>query len=572
MHEQLNRLGWFLPLRLATFIIIAVVVFWIGLPHGLATLFVAYAVLTAAMTIFVATSLGDRWALLGGGLLALQFLAEVTVDTVVIYATGTMNSPFSGLFILTIVSAALAYRLIGTLAMASLASLAYTFIVWIGLSLDGHPEIVGSNLRSVISAEDPVFYSIFLHILIFYLIAFISGYLAERLRQRDRQLADTSRALQKAQLETDDILTHLNSGLLTIDAAGRIIFFNRAAERILGYREAEVKGLSCQDAFADRMPRLVGLLIEALHGRHAHPRHEISIRPDRNSDRTMPLGLSTSCLTEPDGSVRGVIAIFSDLTEAKRLEAKVRAADRLAAIGELSASIAHEIRNPLATISGSVEVLRADLQLGGQDARLMDLIIRESDRLSKITTEFLTYARVTEPNLAKVELCHLVGEVIQLLKHHASYRPDHVVELHTDESIVYVVGDEDLIKQMLLNLGVNALEAIGPNPGHVTFRLALVAETGDVELRVEDTGPGIPEEDLRRIYQPFFSTKKQGTGLGLAIVHRMAQAMRLGLRVHTNRTGGAVFRIVFLGYGRTADPSIEAAEAGAALSSVCVHD
>lgn len=548
MGEQLNRLGWFLPLRLATFIIIAIVVFWIGLPHGLVSLFIVYALLTAAMTVFVATRLGDRWTLLNGGLLGLQFLTEIAVDTVVIYATGTMNSPFSGLFVLTIVSAALAYRLAGTLTVASLASLAYTFIVWMGLSLDGHPDVVGSNLRSVISAGDPVFYSIFLHILIYYLIAFISGYLAERLRQRDLQLADTSRALQKAKLETDDILRHLNSGLLTIDASGRIIFFNRAAERILGYREEEVKAMNCEEAFSDRMPHLAAILMDGLQGSRSHPREEIAIHCDSCSEQSIPLGLSTSCLTESDGSIRGVIAIFSDLTEAKRLEAKARAADRLAAIGELSASIAHEIRNPLATISGSVEVLKADLEVEGEDARLMDLIVKESDRLSKITTEFLTYARVTEPNLAKVELCHLVGEVIQLLKHHNSYHRDHSLELMSEEAIAYVVGDEDLIKQMLLNLGVNALEAIGSNPGRVTFSLRHQVECGQVELCIEDSGPGIARDDLKHIYQPFFSTKRQGTGLGLAIVHRMAQAMKLGLHVDSDGSGGTMFRVDFRTY------------------------
>jgi two-component system sensor histidine kinase PilS (NtrC family) len=432
--------------------------------------------------------------------------------------------------------------------VASLASLAYTFIVWMGLSLDGHPEVVGSNLKSVISAGDPVFYSIFLHILIYYLIAFISGYLAERLRQRDRQLADTSRALQKAKLETDDILTHLNSGLLTIDATGRIIFFNRAAERILGYHEEDVKGLNCEEAFADRMPHLAQLLTDGLRENRSHPRREIAIHPRCRSDQTIPLGLSTSCLTEPDGSIRGVIAIFSDLTEAKQLEAKVRAADRLAAVGELSASIAHEIRNPLATISGSVEVLKADLDVEGEDARLMELIVKESDRLSKITTEFLTYARVSEPNLAKVELCHLVGDVIQILRHHPSYHPSHTIDLHTESSIVYVVGDGDLIKQMLINLGVNALEAIGENQGRLDFRLLHDESAGQVNLYIEDTGPGIDPENLKHIYQPFFSTKKQGTGLGLAIVHRMAQAMKLGLHPENGTAGGAVFRIEFCSY------------------------
>ena len=540
----MRQFGSFLTLRWATFTILIAIALWARVLPTLWPLFLLYALLTLVTAVMALTgrqrAFGRPMAVLTG----LQFLAEILVDTTIIQATGTINSPFSALFILTIVSAALAYRLVGTLMTASLASMAYSFVVW----LDHSPSIstgkIQSALQSALGSGDSVFYSVFLHLLIFYLIAFISGYLAERIRERDRQLADTSRALQRAKLDTDDILRHVNSGLLTIDTEGKIIFFNRAAERILGYREEEVKGMSCQDAFAERMPDLSRTLMQRLEDSRHAPRLELSIGL---SDGTkVPLGLSTSGLMERPGVMRGVIAIFTDLSDAKRLEAKVRAHDRLAAVGELSASIAHEIRNPLAAISGSVELLKRQLYVTDDCARLMDLIVKESDRLSVITTEFLEYARIDSPVFTKVELCHLVGDVIQVLHHHPDFQEHVRLVIDADESITYVVADDHLTRQLILNLAVNALEAIEGRPGTVTFRIVIDQVGGTVALHIQDDGPGIPKKNLRSIYQPFFSTKKHGTGLGLAIVHRVVAAQKLKLQVSSEVGAGTTFVTEFL--------------------------
>ncbi len=535
----MRRFGSFLPLRWATFAILAAIALWAGVLPSLWPMFLPYAVLTLASAVLAISGRKVASERPLAVLTGLQFLAEIVVDTTIIQATGAINSPFSALFILTIVSAALAYRLIGTLLTASLASLSYSFVVWLSHSPSLSAGKMQSALESALGSGDSVFYSVFLHLLIFYLIAFISGYLAERIRERDRQLADTSRALQRAKLDTDDILRHLNSGLLTIDTEGRIIFFNRAAERILGYREEEVKGMSCQDVFADRMPDLSRTLMLRLEDSRHSPRMEIAV--GLADGTSIPLGLSTSELLERPGVVRGVIAIFTDLSDAKRLEAKVRAHDRLAAVGELSASIAHEIRNPLAAISGSVELLKRELEVSNDSARLMDLIVKESDRLSVITTEFLEYARIDSPVFTKVELCHLVGDVIQVLHHHSNFR-DHVkLVIDADESITYVVADDHLTRQLILNLAVNALEAIEGRPGTVTFRIVTDRREGVVALHIQDDGPGIPKKNLRSIYQPFFSTKRHGTGLGLAIVHRVVAAQKLKLRVSSEENVGTTF-------------------------------
>ena len=542
-RRRTERLGWFVPLRLATYVIILVeLVFWMQYPVYLRPMFVTYSLLTLSFALLISLRRRHNLRTVTAVVVALQFVAEILVEGALIHATGNINSPHSALFLLTIVSASLAYRLVGTLVVASGVSFAYTFIIWLGLS-GSAPTEPSTSLKTIFSTGDSVFYSIFLHILIYYLIAFVSGYLAEHLKRRDDKLADTSRALRRARLETDDILRHLNSGLLTIDANGKIIFFNRAAEKILGYREEDVKGMPCREVFAQRMPQLAGYLMDAIQSRMPFHRYETEIQtPDKNP---IPLGLSISVLTEESDELRGVIAIFSDLTEAKRLEGKVRAADRLAAVGELSASIAHEIRNPLAAISGSVEVLAEELALDGENARLMTLIVKESSRLNKILSEFLSYARIDRPAFNKVELCHVVNEVIDVIRHHESYTNKLELTFESTEPIVYVVGDEDLIKQLLINLGVNACEAMNGREGKVEIRLTHLPGSRRVQLAVADTGAGIAPDKIKNIYVPFYSTKKRGTGLGLSIVHRICTALKIGIGVDSTPGHGTVFTVDF---------------------------
>jgi two-component system sensor histidine kinase PilS (NtrC family) len=542
-----KQFGWFLPLRLASFIVLfSVVALWLKFPVQLQLPFVAYAVTTLLFALLLIIDRRQRFPVATAAILATQFILEVVLEAGVLWATGSINSPFSGLFLLTIVSAALAFRLAGTLITASVVSISFCVVTWHDLSNSVEVPFSPNIFQTIITASDNVFYSVFLHLLIFYLVAFIAGYLAEHLVDRDRRLADTSRALRIARLETDDILRHLNSGLLTINPEGRITYFNRAAERILGYREEEVRGMLCHEVFAERMPGLVNCLLAGIVDSNEHPRREIDII--NAEGRAVPVGLSTSILLEENGLPRGVIAIFSDLTRAKQLETKVRAADRLAAVGELSASIAHEIRNPLAAISGSVEVLSSELPLDGENARLMELIVKESTRLNTILTDFLSFARIDRPAYTKVELCHVIADVIKLLKHSNMTQETIDINFESDESMVYVVGDEDLLKQLLLNLGVNACQAMIPGGGELTFRLVANPERKAAELYVIDTGPGIPPDRLKRIFEPFYSTRKGGTGLGLAIVHRIANALELELACDSQVGEGTTFLVSFRTY------------------------
>lgn len=508
--------------------------------------FVLYSIATLGFAVLLATEKKHQLQRLTNLLILCQFLLELVIESGLIYSTGNTNSPFSVLFILTIISASLVYRLIGTLLLASMVSFGYAFIIWLGFGGEENTELSLRALNTIFSTSDSVFYSIFLHILIFYLVAFISGYLAERLRMSNRELEDASQALKRAKLETDDILRHLISGLLTVDSRGHIIFFNNSAEKILGYKEEDVKGMHCNDVFSERMPDLSKILLDGVEKQIEYPRKELTIiTADREE---IPLGISTSILLENENQIRGVIAIFSNLTEAKQLESKVRLADRLSAVGELSASIAHEIRNPLAAISGSVEVLKGELEVTEENQRLMNLIIKESDRLTTILNDFLSYAKIDRPNYNKVELLHLISEVTDILYHHKSYNPQIKINIVSKESIIYVIGDEGLIKQLLLNLAVNACEAFDGASGMITFQLEVRDSNNRVDLYIKDNGPGIPGKELKNIYQPFYSTKKQGTGLGLSIVHRVCSALDLDIIVNSQPDEGTSFMIEFKKY------------------------
>ena len=535
--------SWILVPRLVTFVLISgIVIFGLNYPSHLRFFYFAYALLTLFLP---AVFIFRRWMsvnLLFRFFPLLQTLCEIVVVGSIVYTTGNVNSAFSGLFILTIISAALFNKLSGTLGFATLVSIAYSFVIWYGMAIVDQPGSSIKALENIFQSRDAAFYSIFLHILTFYLIAFISGFLVERLKAKDRQLADTSQALRQARLETDDILKHLNSGLLTIDRYGKIIYFNRAAEEILGYKGNYLKGQDFRDVFEIRMPALVENLQSVLISKEHSQRNEVSITDGRG--KLVPIGISTSLLADDSDQIRGIIAIFQDLTETKKMEKKIRSADKLAAVGELSAAIAHEIRNPLAAISGSVEVLKSALIVSDENQRLMDLIIRESNRLNNILSDFLLYARANRSVFNRIELCHLIGDVMEIIKHQPAFDAQIQFQLKSSESFVYVYGDEGHLKQILINLIINSYQALKERTGKITVSIEN-EDGGKVKLKIMDNGPGISPEIQSRIFDPFYSTKKDGTGLGLAIVQRLCSELSIDLSIQTKVGGGTTFVLGF---------------------------
>lgn len=545
-----SKIPWLLLSRLSIFILLLViVVLFFQVPDFLVLPFTIYSFVTLVLLLLIAFDMRQTQKLLFSAVVILQLILEIAVETGVVYHTGGVNSPFAILFVLTILSASLAYSLIGSVVMAGLSSLAYASILWFEEGLE-------FSFKSLLLISDASFYKAFLYICTFFLVAFIGGYLAQKLKVKGEELWSASLELNKFKAITDEILRHLKSGLITIDTWGRIVYFNRAAEEILGYPEAEVKGKDCREVFKVRMPQLAEKIFQVVRFNKEDSRSLLYISGKNN--RKIPIGISTSLLGDREKGVRGVIAIFQDITEVMKLEERIRMADRLAAVGELSAGIAHEIRNPLASISGSVEVLKEELSLSQENQKLLDLIIKEAGRLNQILTDFLEYARIGPSMLSKVELVHLLEEVIEIAQKHPSFKKGMSIKKTFSSDMLHVLGEENQIKQIFLNLLVNAMESMEERGGEILvadrtlnqidqfyFNEEEREESEWVPVAVMDQGKGMTEEQKEKIFSPFYSTKKDGTGLGLAIVQRLVNNLGGRIEFRSQSGKGSVF-VVYL--------------------------
>jgi two-component system sensor histidine kinase PilS (NtrC family) len=552
-EQILLKVPWLLLSRLFVFLLLlGIVVFFLKVPESLLVPFLIYSLLTLVSLLIILSHLKTTYRFLFNFIIALHILLEIIVEAGVVYHTGQENSPYAVLFILTIISTSLVYHLVGSVIVASLSILSYAFTIWsqedFGLST--------LSLKDLYYAGDATFYRVFLYICAFYLVALIGGYLAQRLKIKGEELWTASAELNRIKMDTDDILRHVKSGLITVDRLGRIVYFNRAAEEILGYTEQEVRGKDYEDVFEKRMPQLMEKFQQALRFNQVDARGMLYITGSNN--KSVPVGISTSILSDKQGGVRGVIAIFQDITEVLKLQERIRTADRLAAVGELSAGIAHEIRNPLASMSGSVEILKEELCLSGENQKLMELIIKESGRLNKILTEFLQYAKIGPTIFAKVDLTHVLDDVIEIVKKHPASTETILIEKKITSGHLYVSGEENQIKQIFLNLLVNAVESMDQRSGeiqiidksldqidHHYFNGEEPEESDWVPIAVIDSGRGMTEEQKEKVFSPFYSTRRNGTGLGLAIVQRLVNSLNGRIEFRSRLGKGSVF-VVYL--------------------------
>lgn len=282
----------------------------------------------------------------------------------------------------------------------------------------------------------------------------------------------------------------------------------------------------------------------------------------------MPMGMSTTLLGVGDGERSGVIAIFQDLTEAKELEQRARQSDRLAVLGQLSSAIAHEIRNPLTTISGSVELLRDSSRLSGEEKELMELVTYESDRLNRIITDFLLYARVRPAEQSVVELAQVVNETMTLVRNHEDYHPGIEIVDAVRGCRCHVRADRDQLKQIFLNIAINALQAMSQG-GRLTVGLREQRRTSRqntfkeemITIFFQDTGTGMSPKELKNIFEPFYSSKKGGTGLGLSIAQRIVENNGGELSVESQEGKGTTFFVSLIAGRPDSEDEDEKAEA-----------
>jgi PAS domain S-box-containing protein len=456
-----------------------------------------------------------------------QAFGDCALVTVFAAATGGANSQFVLFYVVVVLWAGVVLETTGGLATAVVASTGYLCLAEIASVVLSDPGFSVSN-----RAPSPVPYS---PSLVLFLVALGAGggSLGGRAR-RDRQtLRQKSREVERVRLDTDRILENMSSGVLTLDSAGTVLHYNRSAEDLLGRPLAVVRGRPCTDVFGEGQRPLLDRIRSTFVSGQAVAREEVWVKaPD---GRRVPVGLSTSFLMDEEGARRGVIAVFADLSEFKAIEERARRSETLAAIGQLSAGIAHEIRNCLNPISGSVEFLQRELTLDGENAHLMGLISQECERLNRFVTELLDYAREPRFHAESADLGDAIGDAMDLVRRHPAYRTEIVLEYDAAPDAPHVNVDREQFKRVLVNLLQNAIEAL-EGPGRVAVRILPVA--GDrVQVTVTDTGPGIPAEYLPRITEPFFTTKRGGTGLGLAIAARIME--RLGGRLTVVSPPGA---------------------------------
>ncbi len=471
-----------------------------------------------------------------------QIGADILFESALVTITGGVESPFSLLYIISITAASAMLSRQGGLAAASMAGIFYGAIVDIQYYRSIYEVLPAlSVLRKTDLPVPEVFYNLAINVLGFIMVGYLSGTLAEKLKSTGERLAEKARDLTQLREFHRCILESIDSGVFTTDLEGRILSFNRKAEQLLGYAEAEVRGRSWAEVFAWPDYARDQLLAATLPRRM----EETGRRRDGNQ---LIVGMSLAPL-HVHGAQTGIVGVFQDITPLRKMEEVVRRKQWLARIGEMSAGMAHEIRNPLAALSGSMQVLRKDLRTSNANRLLLDLALRETERLNEIVSDFLQYARPRPLNLKQCDVNELVDNTLRMLEQTPEYGKTIRFVRHLMPENVTTMLDPDQIRQVCWNLGLNACQAM-PAGGTLMVSTQRVrgpvgGEEGEaVEIVFEDTGEGILREHLDKVFYPFFTTKERGVGLGLSMVHRIMDEHRGSVHVDSVPAEGTCVRLM----------------------------
>lgn len=479
-----------------------------------------------------------------------QIIYDLLFETGIVYITGGVESVFTFTYIFTIIAAGILLFRRGAFIAASLSTILYGTLVDLQFY---HilPLYISVRFPFTPVNSSAVSYNIFLNACAFYLVAFLSSYLSESLRKTHQRLQETSHDLIELQAFHHNILQSMRSGVLTTDLHGKITSYNRAAELITGHTLSEVYGKDLQMLF----PQLKVSQFLQVSSNSSSAAHRLETEILRPSGTKVYLGFSVSLFLDNQGKVSGLICIFQDLTELKDMQEQIAQADRLAAIGQLAAGMAHEIRNPLASISGSIQMLRSESELSEEDKALMGIVLRESKRLDRILSDFLLYARPQSLTFTKCDLVHeVVLSIIGLLKRDERFSEEKI-NVHVDSAPDFpkIVCDVQQLQQVFWNLCLNALQAM-PHGGTLTIQTRIKQlegwELGTQEqilagiISVTDTGIGMEEETLHHLFHPFYTTKKGGTGLGLAITHTIITNHHGMIKVQSDLHAGTTFEVI----------------------------
>ena len=465
----------------------------------------------------------------GPTFLYLQALFDVFLITAVVHMTGGADSDLASLYVILVAVTALLMPPANVGLVTLFAGLLYfADVFW------GHSTGITAGL--------------WLQLGVFALVAIVIAYVASRVNVLGRREVALTAEVRQVQLEADDVLRNIRTGVITVDADGHLLYANPASEEILGFKASEWLGKTVMPEFARLAPEFWAAVTSTARRGVRLMRVEATVhRPDHS----FPMGVTTTTLDGPVGARPRVSAIFTDISDSKRLEELHLRAERLEAVAELSSSLAHEIKNPLASIRSSVEQLGRSSRANSDEKFLANLIVRESDRLSRLLSEFLDFSRVRVTECRPMDLHSVAEAAIRLVRQHPDCAAG--VKITLEGGPTPMEGDEDLLHRVVSNLVLNAVQAAGTRAA-VKVRTGLAAANelpggagieNPVALRVTDNGPGIPAELQERLFEPFATGRVGGTGLGLAIVQRAVEAHRGLVLVETKAGGGTTFNVYF---------------------------
>jgi len=448
---------------------------------------------------------------------------QLSVDALsaiaLILVTGGIESWFTFVMLLTVIASAITMNKRAGFITATVCSILY------GLMIDLQFYRIIPVAYDLSVKEKDFLYNIFSHITSLYLTAYLTGYMSSRLEKTSLRLAEKDSDLRDLAYFNRELIEGLPSGLLTTDLPGKILIFNRAAENILGIPRSSAVEKNIIEIFPFIKPPMETQRSEGL----------ITLNGNLRT-----IGLTISGSTDSSEHRTGYICIFQDITELKNLEAELKHKETLAAIGELSANMAHEIRNPLASLKGSIEMLKEGTLTKDHGEKLMNIALSEMDRLNKIITDFLTYSRPKEPEFFRFDLHTMLDEIIELIKS-ATMNTENITIKKAFSGENVIVADPQKLRQVFLNLGMNAIESM-PGGGEVAISTRNLKDA--VLISVKDSGAGIPRENLKDIFFPFFTTKDKGTGLGLSIAYRIIEEHNGKITVKSVPGQGTTFAVV----------------------------
>jgi two-component system sensor histidine kinase PilS (NtrC family) len=462
--------------------------------------------------------------------LQVQALVDLGLVTALVHLSGEPKSAFPTLYVLVVAAYTMLLPLgAGVFTAVAASTMFLADVLW------------GQAAR-----PDTAFWVQFA---VFNVVFLTVAILSQRLREAGAEQASLETELQRVRLEADDILRNIRSGVLTVDGRGRLAFINPTAERMLRLDARNLLGQPVLDQLRTRSGELWAAINSGIRNGRKISRGEGLVASAQG--RQFPIGLSTTVFRQESQETPSVTAIFTDISDLKQLQELHLRAERLEAVAALSASLAHEIRNPLASIRSSVEQLSRSKFATNDERFLADLIVRESDRLSRLLNEVLDFSRVRATEFVPVDLREVATAVTRLVKEHPDCPTEAVIEVLGPRTMLD--GDGDLIHRVIANLVLNAVQAARGTPVHVTVSVGDADGGADlphghldhaVRIEVRDDGPGIPEEIRKRLFQPFVSARPGGSGLGLAIVQRAVEAHRGLVLVDSKPGAGTVFTVL----------------------------